>query len=292
MHQFLVLTTQGVTSGMVYAALALALVLIWRSTRIVNFAQGAMAMFTTYIALWVIQTSGSYWLGFTVALGSGLVAGAVVERLIIRRIAAGPPLNPVIASLGILLFLEAVVPMVFGGQIRGFPPALSFFGFKVAGVDMPFSPFDLFTFAGVLATMALLYALFRYTGLGLQLRAAAFAPEVARLLGVRVGRMLTIGWALASMVGALAGVLVAPVTLLAPNSFDPVLVFAFTAAVLGGLDSPLGALVGGLGLGLALSYIGGYMSSDLETVGALLILIVLLMVRPQGFFAGTSHRRV
>src|SRR5258708_13930661 len=130
MHQFLVLTTQGGTSGMVYAALALALVLIWRSARIVNFAQGAMAMFTTYIALWVIQTSGSYWLGFVVALASGLVAGAVVERLIIRRIASGPPLNPVIASLGILLFLEAVVPLIFGGAIRGFPPALGFFRFQ------------------------------------------------------------------------------------------------------------------------------------------------------------------
>src|SRR5258708_9589482 len=140
MHQFLVLTTQGGTSGMVYAALALALVLIWRSARIVNFAQGAMAMFTTYIALWVIQTSGSYWLGFVVALASGLVAGAVVERLIIRRIASGPPLNPVIASLGILLFLEAVVPMIFGGPVPGFPPALSFFCVQDARGGTALSP--------------------------------------------------------------------------------------------------------------------------------------------------------
>src|SRR5258708_11973685 len=162
MHQVLVLTTQGITSGMVYAAVALALVLIWRSTRSVIFAQGGRAMFTTYMALWVSQASGSYWLGFVVALGSGLVAGAVVERVVIRRIAAGPPLNPVIASLGILLFLEAVVPMIFGGQIPGFPPGLCFFGFKVAGVDMPFSPLALFTFARVRAPLALLHPFFRF----------------------------------------------------------------------------------------------------------------------------------
>src|SRR5258708_33166371 len=115
MHQFLVLTTQGVTSGMVYAALALALVLIWRSTRIVNFAQGAMAMFTTYIALWVIQTSGSYWLGFVAALGSGLLAGVLVGRPILPPDAAGPPLNPVLARPRILPFLEGGGGPVFCG---------------------------------------------------------------------------------------------------------------------------------------------------------------------------------
>ena len=182
--------------------------------------------------------------------------------------------------------------MIFGGQMRSFPPALSFVGLKVGGNRIPFSPFDLFTLGSVLVTMLLLYALFRYTSVGLQMRAAAFAPEVARLLGVRVGRMLTLGWALASMAGSLAGVLVAPVVLLSPNSLDPVLVFGFTAAILGGLDSPLGALVGGVGLGLALSYIGGYLSVDLETAGALFILVVVLMVRPQGFFSSLAHRRV
>src|SRR5258708_15906232 len=161
MHQVLVLTTQGITSGMVYAAVALALVLIWRSTRIVIFAQGAMAMFTTYIALWVIQASGSYWLGFVVALGSGLVAGAVVERVIIRRIASGPPLNPVIASLGILLVLEAVVPMIFSGEIRRFPPPLKFLGFNGARGRLSFSSFHLFTFCRVVPSVPPVHALFR-----------------------------------------------------------------------------------------------------------------------------------
>src|SRR6202171_4910662 len=292
MRQFLVLTLNGLSAGMVYAALALALVLIWRATRIVNFAQGAMAMFTTYIALSLIQATGSYWIGFAAALVAGLVLGAVVERVLVRRVASGPPLNAVILTLGLLLFLQAIVPMIYGGQIRSFPPAVSYVGLEIGGARIPYSPFDLFTLGSVLVTMLLLYGLFRFTSIGLQMRAAAFAPEVARLLGVRVGRMLTLGWALASMAGSLAGVLVAPVVLLAPNSLDPVLVFGFTAAILGGLDSPVGALVGGLSLGLALSYIGGYLSTDLETAGALLILIVLLMVRPQGFFSSVAHRLV
>jgi branched-chain amino acid transport system permease protein len=292
MRQFVVLTLNGVSAGMVYAAIALALVLIWRATRIVNFAQGAMAMFTTYIALGVIQTTGSYWLGFGAAIGAGLVLGAVVERVLVRRVAQGPPLNAVILTLGLLLFLQAIVPMIYGGQIRSFPPAVSYVGLRIGDTVIPYSPFDLFTLGSVLVTMLLLYALFKFTSVGLQMRAAAFAPEVARLLGVRVGRMLTLGWALASAAGALAGVLVAPVVLLSPNSLDPVLVFGFVAAILGGLDSPVGALAGGLGLGLALSYVGGYVGVDLETAGALLILIVVLMVRPEGIFATVRHRRV
>src|ERR1700694_1143654 len=179
MRQFLVLTLNGLSAGMVYAALALALVLIWRATRIVNFAQGAMAMFTTFISLSVIQATGSYWVGFVAALGSGVLLGALVERLLVRRVASGPPLNAVILTLGLLLFLQAIVPMIYGGQIRSFPPAVSFVGLQVGSSRIPFSPFDLFTLGSVLVTMLMLYALFRYTGVGLQMRAAAFAPEVA-----------------------------------------------------------------------------------------------------------------
>jgi branched-chain amino acid transport system permease protein len=144
----------------------------------------------------------------------------------------------------------------------------------------------------VLVVMIALLLLFRFTGLGLSMRAAAFAPEIARMLGVRVGRLLTFGWGLASMAGALAGLLVAPTLLLYPNNMDAVLVYGFTAAVLGGLDSPVGALIGGLGIGLALSYSGGYLGGDLEAIGALVILIVLLMIRPQGLFVHAAERRV
>ena len=292
MSYFVVLTLTGIAAGMIYAALALALVLIWRATRVVNFAQGALAMTTTYIALAVIQLTDSYWLGFTAALVAGLVLGALAERGLVRWVENGSPLNAVILTLGLLLVLEAVVPMIGGAQIRSFPAPFSISASQIGGVYIALSPFNLFTIGVVLVVMLGLLVLFRYTGVGLSMRAAAFAPEIARLLGVRVGRLLSLGWGLASVAGALAGLLVAPTLLLYPSNMDAILVYGFTAAVLGGLDSPIGALVGGLGIGLALSYIGGYLGGDLESIGALVILIAVLMVRPQGLFVHGAERRV
>lgn len=291
MSYFVVLTLTGLAAGMIYSALALALVLIWRATRIVNFAQGAMAMATTYIALAVVQATGSYWIGFVAALVAGLVMGALAERFVVRWVETGPPLNAVILTLGLLLVLEAVVPMIWGAQIRSFPAPFSIAATQVGSTFVALSPFNMFTIGAVLAVMVAMLALFRFTGIGLRMRAAAFAPDIARLLGVRVGRLLTFGWALASMAGALAGMLVAPTLLLYPSNMDAILVYGFTAAVLGGLDSPVGALVGGVGIGLALSYIGGYLGGDLEAIGALVILIAILMLRPQGLFVHTAERR-
>ena len=182
--------------------------------------------------------------------------------------------------------------MIWGAQIRSFPAPFSIAAMQVGGVFIPVSPFNIFTIGVVLLVMVALLVLFRFTGLGLSMRAAAFAPEIARLLGVRVGRLLTFGWGLATVAGALAGLLVAPTLLLYPNNMDAILVYGFTAAVLGGLDSPIGALVGGLAMGLALSFIGGYLGPDLETAGALAILIAILMVRPQGLFVHAAERRV
>jgi branched-chain amino acid transport system permease protein len=292
MSYFIVLTLTGMAAGMIYSALALALVLIWRATRVVNFAQGALAMTTTYIALAVIQATGNYWVGFAAALAAGFALGAIAERLLVRWVENGPPLNAVILTLGLLLVLEAVVPMLWGAQIRAFPAPFSISATQVGSTFIALSPFNLFTIAVVLLVMVALLLFFRFTGLGLSMRAAAFAPSIARLLGVRVGRLLTLGWGLASMAGALAGLLVAPTLLLYPNNMDAILVYGFTAAVLGGLDSPVGALVGGLSMGLALSYIGGYLGGDLETVGALAILIGVLMFRPQGLFVQPAERRV
>lgn len=292
MSYFIVLTLTGVAAGMIYAALALALVLIWRATRVVNFAQGALAMTTTYVALAVITATGNYWLGFVGALAAGFLLGALAERFLVRWVESGPQLNPVILTLGLLLVLEAVVPMIWGAQIRAFPAPFSISATQFGTTYIALSPFNMFTIAVVLAVMVGLLVLFRYTGLGLSMRAAAFSPAIARLLGVRVGRLLTFGWGLASVAGALAGLLVAPTLLLSPNNMDAILVYGFTAAVLGGLDSPVGALVGGLSIGLALSYIGGYLGPDLETIGALVILIVVLMIRPHGLFVHAAERRV
>lgn len=292
MHRFVVLTLNGLTEGSIYAAMALALVMIWRATQVVNFAQGAMAMFTTYLALFALERGAPYWLAFFVALACGFLLGAVVERVLVRPVENKPPLNVVILTLGVLLMLEALAPMLFGGQIRSFPAAFSIIGLRLGSIQVPFSPFDIFTLVSVLVVMGLLLLLFQRTNLGLRMRAAAFNPEVSRLLGIRVGRMLTLGWALASVVGALAGVLIAPTLLLYPTFMDQILVFGFTGAILGGLDSPPGAVVGGLVMGFALSYVGGYFGSDLETVGALVILIAVLMVRPRGLLAWRVQRVV
>jgi branched-chain amino acid transport system permease protein len=292
MTRFIDLTLNGISTGAVYAAVALALVMIWRSTRIVNFAQGAMLMFTTFIASAVINSGASYWVGFAVALGSGLVLGAVVERVLIRRVEGGPELNAVIVTLGLLILLEAGAGMIWGNTPRSFPPAFSIQGYEVGGTRLLFAPNDLFIVLVVAGVAVLLALLFQRTSLGLRLRASAFAPEVARMLGVRVGRMLTLGWALAALVGSLAGLLVAPSVFVGPNQFDPILIFGFTAAVIGGLDSPVGAVVGGMLLGVALSYVSGYEGSSLVTLGALVILLAVLMVRPQGLFSTTTERRV
>jgi branched-chain amino acid transport system permease protein len=292
MTRFIDLTLSGISDGAVYAAVALALVLIWRATRIVNFAQGAMLMVTTFIASAVITKTGSYPAGVFVALASGLVLGAVVERVLIRPVESAPPLNAVIMTLGLYTLLVAGAGMIWGNTPRSFPAAFSLRGYKVGSTTLLFTPNDLFIVLTVIGVAVLLAVLFRATSLGLRMRASAFAPEVARLLGVRVGGMFTTGWALAAMVGALAGVLVAPSVFLGPNSFDPLLISGFVAAVIGGLDSPPGAVVGGVLLGVALSYVSGYAGSSLVPLAALAILVVVLMVRPSGLFSASKERRV
>jgi branched-chain amino acid transport system permease protein len=290
--RFIDLTLNGVSTGAIYSAVALALVLIWRATRIVNFAQGGMLMITTFIASSVIDSSGSYWLGFIVALASGLVLGAIVERVLIRRVESAPPLNAVIVALGLLILLQAAAGMIWGNSPRAFPAAFSIRGYDIGSTRVLFAPNDTFIVLVVLGVAVGLGVLFRVTPLGLRMRAAAFEPEVARLLGVRVGQMFTVGWALAALVGSLAGLLVAPSVFVGPNNFDPILIFGFTAAVLGGLDSPLGAVIGGLLLGLALSYVSGYEGSSMVTLAALVILLAVLMFRPTGLFSAVQSRRV
>jgi branched-chain amino acid transport system permease protein len=292
MSRFLDLTLSGIANGAIYAAVALSLVLIWRATRIVNFAQGGMLMVTTFVASSVIATTGSYWTGFFVALACGLILGTVVERGIIRFVEGAPPLNAVIVTLGLLILLQGAAGMIWGGTPKSFPPAFSIRGYTIGGHRVLFSPFDLFIVLAVLGVALLLWALFQRTDVGLRMRASAFEPTVARLQGVRVGRMLTLGWALAAVAGSLAGVLIAPAVFVGPNNFDPILVFGFTAAVIGGLDSPVGAVVGGLVLGVCLSYVQGYAGSALVTLAALLILIAVLMIRPSGLFARQGVRQV
>jgi branched-chain amino acid transport system permease protein len=290
---FINVTLTGLTEGMVYAAFALALVLIWRSTRIVNFAQGSMAAATTFIALALIQAGQSYWVALVVALVSGFVLGAVVERVVIRPVEGGPELNAVIVALGLFVAIQAGIAIIFGSSFQSFPTPFGLEGFQVGDSRIALTPTSLYVIGSVLVVMALLVVLFRFTRVGLAMRAAAFGQEVARLLGVKVGRMLTLGWALAAVVGSLAGLLIAGGEFVYPAYMDSLIVFGFVAAILGGLDSPVGAIVGGLILGLALSYVSGYIErgSALVNVAALVILMVVLLVRPGGIFASSTARR-
>jgi branched-chain amino acid transport system permease protein len=290
--RFLFLTVDGLSRGAVYSAFALALVLIWRGTRIVNFFQGVMAVVASYIAYSVANATNSYWLGFAAALVTGLLIGAVVERAVMRWVADAPPLNAVIVALGLVLFTQGVLGMFYGSQYRAFPAPLRRNAISVGGIPL-ISPFDLFVFACVAILVVALALLFTRTATGLRMRAGAFAPEVSRLLGVNVNRTLTLGWMLASFVGALAGMLVIPTGLgLHPTAMDLVFVSAFTAAVVGGLDSPVGAVVGGLVVGLVLSYVGGYLGSATTPLAVLVLLVVVLLARPGGLFSGARARQV
>jgi branched-chain amino acid transport system permease protein len=292
-QQFVNITLSGLVEGMIYAAFALALVLIWRSTRIVNFAQGSMAAATAFIALALIDAGQSYWVALIVALISGFIIGAVVERVIIRPVEGGPELNAVIVTLGLFVAIQALIAIIFGSSFQSFPTPFGVRGFQVGDTTIALTPTSIYIIVAVLIVMALLVGLFRFTRVGLAMRASAFGQEVARLLGVRVGRMLTLGWALAAVVGSLSGLLIAGGEFVYPAYMDSLIVFGFVAAVLGGLDSPIGAIVGGLLLGLALSYVSGYVErgSALVNVAALVILMVVLLVRPGGLFASTVARR-
>ena len=292
MVEFLNFTLEGLSSGMIYAAIALSLVLIWRGTRVVNYSQGAMAMLTSFVALEVVYATGNYWLAFIVALASGLVLGGVAERLIVHRVASKPPLNAVIVTIGLLIGIEGLAGLFFGGNNRSFPEPYSPNGLSIGKVALGITENDIFTGIAVLAAAGLFAVVFQYTSIGLRLRATAFNAPVARLLGVRVGRMLTLGWALAGLLGALAGMLVSPSTLLSPNSMDTIFVLGFTAAVIGGLESPVGAVVGGLVLGVVLSYAGGYLGSAVFNLFGLAALLVVLMLRPAGLFSAAQARRV
>jgi branched-chain amino acid transport system permease protein len=290
--QFVNTLLTGLGQGAVYAAFALALVLIWRSTRVVNFAQGAMAAFTTYLALLVVEATGNWWVGLLGALAAGLVLGAGVERVVVRRVGPHNELGAVIVTLGLFVALQALTSILFGAQFRSFPAPAGLEGFGFGDVTVALTPSMLVTVGAVAVVLLGLVALFRFTDVGLRMRASAFDGEVARLLGVPVGRMLTLGWALAALVGSLAGVLIASGSLVYPAYMDAVIVNGFVAAVLGGLDSPGGAVVGGLAMGVILALVTGYVGADLVPLAALAVLVAVLLVRPQGLFARTAARRV
>ncbi|GAA3766878.1 branched-chain amino acid ABC transporter permease [Salinactinospora qingdaonensis] len=283
MDHFINLTLSGLANGAIYAALALSLIIIYQATRVVNFAQPALALISAYVAYTVTGATGSYWLGFGSALVTGLVLGVLTERLLIRPVHNKSPLSAIVITLGVLLTLQGTAGMIWSNEPHSFGYALDYRGM--------FSPADAFAVGSVLLVAVLLLALYRWTPLGLRMRAAAFRPEVARMVGVRVGLMLTVGWGIASLVGALGGVLAAP-PFLSPNVLDTAFVYGITAAVVGGLDNPFGAIFGGFLLGVSLSYVSSYAGPELVTLAALVILVLVLSVRPDGLFSRPQARKV
>ena len=284
----------GLASGAIYAALALALVLIHRATGVINFAQGEMAMFTTYIA-WTLNVNHgwSYWPAFVVTLLFAFALGVVIQRVAIAPVAQTSVLSVVIVTIGLLLTFNGLASFIWSPEPQAFPSPFPNETWRVAGVAI--SQRDVGTLAIVLALVVLLWAFFQFTKIGLALRASALNPEASRLVGVRVGWMLAIGWGLAAVLGAVAGMLAAPSFLLAPTLMQAVLIYAFAAAVLGGIDSPFGAVVGGLLLGVGLNLIETYVDfigAGLTLPVALLIILIVLLVRPAGIFGKPVVRRV
>jgi branched-chain amino acid transport system permease protein len=272
---------------------------VWRGAGVVNFAQMGQAMFTTYIASNLINSGNSYWLAFIVALISGSLLGMVIDLLIMRPLAHKKSSSstktlaatiPVIASLGILAVLQALAGIFWAGEERGFPTPVSNFYFKNGDGTLPFSAFNLFVIGVVLIVLLLLTYFFTQTGVGLGMRAAALNPEVARLSGIKVSRMRTLSWAISGLAGSLAGLLITPSTNLSPNSLDLILIVAFTAAV-GGLDSPLGAVIGGLILGIGISLVTTYGSPENVFLAILFLLLAVQLIKPNGILGGKQVRR-
>ena len=284
----------GLASGAIYAALALALVLIHRATGVINFAQGEMAMFTTYIAWTLTANHGwSYWPAFLATLVFAFVLGVSIQRVVIQPVVSTSVLTVVIMTIGLLLTFNGLAGLIWSAEIRAFPSPFPNDTWNLGGVAI--SVEDVGTFGVVLVLVALLWAFFQYTKIGLALRASALNPEASRLVGVRVGWMLAIGWGLAAVLGAVAGMLAAPTLFLDPTMMQALLIYAFASAVLGGIDSPFGAVVGGILLGVGLNLIGAYVDfvgADLRLPVALLIILVVLLVRPAGLFGKPVARRV
>jgi branched-chain amino acid transport system permease protein len=294
MADFFQQVVAGLASGGIYGSLALALVLIHRATGVINFAQGEMATFSTYIA-WTLTTNHGwpYWPAFFFTLLVSFAGGLAVHQVVVRPVEGGSVLRVVIVTIGLLLLVNGAMTWIWTGEVRAVDSPFPTDTIDIGGVAISIQ--DLGTIAVAVGTVLVLGAFFRFTKVGLAMRAAATNPAESRLVGVRVKWMLGFGWGLAAMLGAIAGMLAAPSVFLDPNMMQPILIYAFAAAVLGGIDSPAGAVVGGLALGVGLNLLGSYVDfvgADLRLPAALLVILIVLLVRPSGLFGRPEVRRV
>ncbi|HZO93603.1 MAG TPA: branched-chain amino acid ABC transporter permease [Candidatus Baltobacteraceae bacterium] len=290
MHDLAQQIVSGLATGSIFASMALALVLIYRSMGVINFAQGEMAMFTTYVAWQLVADGMPMWAAFLLTVVVAFAGGVVLERVVIRPVERASPLAVVIVTLGLFIALNGLAGWIWGFIVKPFPTPFPTSPIQIAGLD--FSAQDLGVIAVSLVTLGLISLFFQKTKLGLAMRAAAIYPEQSRVLGIRVGWMLALGWGLASVVGAVSGIMIAPIVFLDPNMMQTVIVYAFAAAVLGGIESPLGAVVGGLVLGVAINLLGEVIGNELRLAAALAIIVLVLVVRPAGLFGRVAVQRV
>ncbi len=285
--------TSGLAAGSIYASVALALVLIYRATDVVNFAQGEMATFTTFVAWSLMHHGLSYWPAFVLTLLIAFAGGVGVERVLIRPVERRPEIVTVIVTIGLLIAINGLTGWIWGPEVKVFDSPFPNSTVDVGGVVI--SVQDIGVFCVCLATVIVVWAFFRFTSVGLAMRAVAVNPDASRLMGVRVGWMLALGWGLAAVLGAVAGMMAAPTVFLDPDMMLVVLIYAFAAAVLGGIDSPVGAVVGGLVLGVVINLLGRYVNfvgQELRLPSALALLLLVLLVRPAGLFGRVAVRRV
>jgi branched-chain amino acid transport system permease protein len=292
MDLFLQQFLAGIAIGAIYALVALALVMIYQASDHFNFAQGEMAMFSTYVAWWLITAGLPYWPAFAATILISFVGAMALERIVIRPVEQAPVLNQVIVFIGLLLIFNALAGWLFGYTIKPFPspfPEQPLFGNRYVGSH------ELGVIAVTLVLLALVFAFLRLTPIGLAMRAAAQNPDSARLLGIRVGSMLALGWGLAAAIGAVAGIMVAPIVFLEPNMMIGTLLYGFAGALLGGIDSPPGAVIGGFMVGVLENLVGTYVpfvGTDLRLTVALALIMLVLLVRPNGLFGRRMVRRV
>ena len=297
MNQFITAVLTSLSSGAIYALMSIALVLVWRSTRVINFAQAGQAVLTTYIGYELTVRSGSYWIGLISAVLAGAIVGGIIDRFFMRpifkRVKSGPivMIAPVVATLGLLGLIQAVIGFIWGFTYQSIEAPVSTDGYNLFGTVIAFSPFNLMVLAVATIAMILLTLLFQKTNIGLALRASAFSPEIARLSGIKVDMVRTLGWAIAGSAGGMAGMLYVPGSFLHPNAMDVLLVFGFVAAVIGGLDSLFGAVAGAMILGFAINFATSYISYKLVFTTAFGLLILVLLIKPNGLFSSSKSRK-
>ena len=293
MDIFIQQVVSGLATGGIYASLALALVMIYQATDVVNFAQGELAMFATYICWSMISAGLPYWVAFLSTLGIAFIGGVVIERVIIRPVEHAPILSIVMVTLGLLVICNSLAGWIWTYVQKPFPSPFPGRPLKIGNIV--FGAHDLGEIQVTLLVLLCIYLFFRFTPLGLAMRAAAHNPMSSRLVGIRVGWMLALGWGLAAVFGAVAGMMVAPVLTLEPNLMGGVQIYAFAAATLGGFTSPGGAVLGGFIVGVVENLVGTYVSfigTELKFTVALAMIIVVLLVKPTGLFGTTVVKRV